>query len=165
MDISKKIIMKTHPNEHTAMCRNWPRNSAIPVQHQCRPSLANNTSWLQGLRIDIVYMYIAHLWLIMRTHITSITYSLHCGVRFGKWIRPMKPMQSFYKISRVWDFARPYDYRCLMQYRHTPLPGWNDNIYDNYIPYIVLIVFFVCVTFSIINMIFISSQGSRKCPV
>ena len=74
----------------------------------------------------------------------------------------VKPMQSFYKISRVWDFAKPYDYRCLMQYRHTPLPGWNDNIYENYIPYIVLIVFLCNFLNSQYDVYF--ESGEQKIP-
>ena len=74
-------------------------------------------------------------------------------------------MQSFYKISRVWDFARPYDYRCLMQCRHTPLPGWNDNIYDNDIPCILLIVFLCNFLNSQYDIYFESEEQKMPCLI
>ena len=52
-----------------------------------------------------------------------------------------------------------------MQYRHTPLPGWNDNIYDNYIPYIVLIVFLCNFLNSQYDIYFESGEQKMPCLI
>ena len=112
MVISKKNLNKSQW-AYQNLCRSWPRISGIPVQHQCRPSLANNimlsrsVGWYSIYNEDPYYKnqlpltLLGDVWEINRSHEHAITGLV--------WPRAEHTVNKAYLLSKqTWEPAQFY---------------------------------------------------------